>query len=150
MRYLIILTLVLGGFGVREIASASAASACTWQAVTVSGVPHTPYQSGSSVNTKGVFSTNGSDWYCGVDGLTVRGQTKVCGAWGCSWHTKASAFHNGQTTYWSKTVSQPCRSGTNRYKTRVTVAWIYNNWPSGWASASSSADSAVQPEFTCK
>ena len=61
---------------------------------------NTPSLEGSSVKNTGSV-TQTPNWYCLVDQLWLRGQTKVCGFWGCNWHTKASTTHNGRTSNWS-------------------------------------------------
>ena len=67
--------------------------------------------------------TQSPDWYCLVESVWLRGQTKVCGFWGCNWHTKAGSGSDGQESYWSDSVSQDCRSGPHRYRTETGIGY---------------------------
>lgn len=81
-----------------------------------------PQLSGTSVNGTGRIRQI-PNWYCLVDSTWVRGQTKVCGVWGCNWHTKAFTSDRGHTSDWSGSVSQDCRAGRHRYRNRAGIEY---------------------------
>jgi len=82
---------------------------------------HTPYRSGSSVVSGGHLTMSYA--HAGA-AIKVKAQTKVCGFFGCNWHTKASRSKTIDFCCRSTGhvyVSQSCRGGTNRYRTEVEV-----------------------------
>ena len=93
-------------------------------------------------------------WYCYQEGGVVLAQTKVCGTFGCNWHTRGDYSEAVQTTYWSRFAQQPCREGTNRYRTITRFNYrifdVFNGLPALVPGPPISHTSSVQPEFTCK
>lgn len=133
------------------VQGAAVAVACS-PAATYVIKANTPRLEGSSVKSTGSV-TQTPNWYCLVDQVWLRGQTKVCGFWGCNWHTKASAAHNGRTSSWSNSVTQSCRGGTHRYRTQTGMSFRTISGHAGilptYAYHLKIVESAVQPEFTC-
>lgn len=104
---------------------------------------HAPVKFGSAVVSGGHLSMTYA--HAGAS-IVVKGQTKVCGFWGCNYQTKASKTKNIDFCCRSTGevyVSQPCRSGRNRYRTLVTVTIaepFYREYEYKYSSA---------PEFVC-
>ncbi len=130
---------------------ATVAAACSL-AATFYVKSRTPVLEGSSVKTPGSV-TQVPNWYCLVEQIWVTGQTKVCGFWGCDWHTKATNSHSGRTASWSATATQNCRSGTHRYRTRSGISYRHVSGLVGIIPTNTIehkwVESTVQPEFTC-
>ena len=129
----------------------AAAYACNWS-MTYYLQPGNPELDGSSVTSQGSV-TQSPDWYCLVESVWLRGQTKVCGFWGCNWHTKAGSGSDGQESYWSDSVSQDCRSGTHRYRTETGIGYRVLSGLIGVFPTNSYEEareySPVKPEFSC-
>lgn len=133
------------------VQGAAVAVACS-PAATYVIKANTPTLESSSVESTGSV-TQTPNWYCLVDQVWLRGQTKVCGFWGCNWHTKANAAHNGRTSSWSNSVTQSCRGGTHRYRTQTGMSFRTISGHIGviptYAYHLKTVESAVQPELTC-
>lgn len=94
--------------------------------------PHAPFKSGTSIGSTGHLAMSYSHGYAQI---TVRAQRKVCGFWGCNYHTKAerSVTMNFSSAYSGHPyVYQPCIRGTHRYRTHVSitireVTYTYSN-----------------------
>ena len=114
--------------------------------------PGDPQLDNRSVTSTGTV-TQFPKWYCLVDSVWLRGQTKVCGFWGCNWHTKASVGDNGRTSPWSARVSQDCRTGTHRYRTETGIGYRVLTGFLGVIPTHSYLEdrgySVVKPEFSC-
>lgn len=112
-----------------------------------------PHLAGSSVNSSGRVVQLPS-WYCFVQYVWVRGQTKVCGFWGCNWHTKRYLGDDGRTSDWSGSVSQDCRTGLHRYRTLAGIDFRTVSIGRAGISVSSyhskPTPSAGEPQFLCR
>ncbi len=112
----------------------------------------TPSLKSSSVKSTGSV-TQTPNSYCLVDQLWLRGQTKVCGFWGCNWHTKASTSSNGRISDWSASVTQDCRGGTHRYRTQTGMSYRTISGHIGiiptYSYHTKTHESTIKPEFTC-
>lgn len=100
-----------------------------------------------------VWMTGGIEYwsppYCWPDLSGVYAQTKACGVFGCNWQTRGAVEY----TPWQgmhETPGMDCRTGTNRYRTHTVFGYRVigeTGLESGYPIV---ADSAIQPEFSCK
>lgn len=91
--------------------------------------------------------------YCGNVAFTVMAETKVCGAWGCNYHTKGQWGRSGSgrgESPWTRTATQACRSGVNRYHTYVVYdsGYVQFEWQTPTASEQSTFTGSA-PEYNC-
>lgn len=91
--------------------------------------------------------------YCGSIALRVEAQSKVCGFWGCSYHSRGDWGYSsdGRTTSpWRRYAYQDCREGTHRYRTKTffQYGWIQFDWQEPIGSTVSSF-SGAEPLLTC-
>lgn len=145
------------GLGVAQVARAKPAFACggviTHIAVWVQAQsPYRPPWVGvPPVAAQGSISQSPT-WYCSQNGGEVAGDSKVCGAFGCNWHQRASTIAAVTSTSWTRTVNQSCRSGTHRYRTRTIYRYKYLDsfgGAIGWFDGSVPHINPNQPEYTC-
>lgn len=87
---------------------------------------------------------------CGSQSGGVFGERKVCGVFGCNFQSKAGSFVGlGGQQYWSRTVTQACVSGTNRYRTQTQFVYSYIDTQSAqWATAYPT-NYSYEPTFSC-
>lgn len=131
----------VAGAVVISVAAPVPAEACTYGPYAYAVYARTPGRSLYGVMGNGTFAAN-PDAGCGVR-FTVYGQTKVCGAWGCSYESRATnGPYQPNGTYYTLYAEQPCRGGTNRYRTK---SYAVNVGGPGYTVTAYSSE----PEFTC-
>lgn len=150
--------------GLPSVAAASTASAVAagapagagrragcylWSNITVTA--SAPVLTSGRVRDTGTWEQ--SPVYCPYPTGWVGAQTKVCGFWGCSWETRGrTADVTLNASPMSRTATQDCRDGTNRYRTRAYIETVHLDSQNGvpiLASDVNSQDDPKQPEFTC-
>jgi hypothetical protein len=100
-----------------------------------------------------VWMTGGIEYrsarYCFPDRSGVYAQTKACGVFGCNWQTRDAMEY---TPYYGmhETPGMDCRQGTHRYRTRTVFGYRVPDEHGLVPGYPVIADSAIQPEFSCK
>lgn len=122
-----------------------AAAGCSWGAY-VYPYAWNPWFDYTYVYNQGKVEQQ-PDVFCGQEVAYVRGQRKVCGAFGCEWQTKNEVPGRPISTYWSATAKQDCIDGTHRYRTRTS--YYYRTMSNLSVSQLLADDSDVEPEYTC-
>lgn len=99
------------------VVPAEQSRACVYGIMPVALFAYTPYSS-SPIRDRSRLKFGGTNvWPCQSYALETLAQTKVCGVWGCNYQNRGQEGKgiNASTTYGLAT--QPCRAGTNRYRT---------------------------------
>jgi hypothetical protein len=128
---------------VSVVGSAEAANASPGQPAAGASMPRcvwaTTYQIGGTAPTvywwvfgRG-FINQVPDLYCGSDYGWTYLQKKVCGFWGCNFHTQTSYQNSVSTAYWFSDMFTGCGSGTNRWRVSTTFrATLFDPAPFSW------------------
>ena len=126
------------------LGSGSVEAACSTSAW-VGRYVYTPTFASGQYRSNG-WLTQSPDVYCFGIEWKIFAQTKVCGFWGCNWHTKGDKKANPlYSTSIYLTAYQPCRDGTHTYRTLGTYVYHppFANYPQVTTHKSS------EPKLTC-
>lgn len=104
----------------------------------------TPKYQRGEIRSLGRIEGAACNWYK----FKVEAKTKVCGAWGCSWHVRGDESGDPRPyNRYDLPAYQDCRTGTHRYKTR-TYAYYESSNPNPNPSVTVK-NSPEEPEYYC-